>query len=132
MLQPRGTVAFHEDRSLTVAARMDAPHIQASQNPIASRDRQGAVAPTQLRLLEKSHSIPLSADHILDGRRHVLRLFQPSCAAMTRPSLPAHWIQVHPIQASAGVCLEVAHDALRRHLRFYHRVHMSTSHMSCQ
>src|SRR2546430_2424253 len=57
---------------------------------------------------------------------------QPSCAAMARPSLSLGFIQAHPIQMAAGVSFEIAHDAFRRNLCFYHGMHVIASHMGRQ
>ena len=80
--------------------------------------------------LERAHGTTLLADDVLHSRRDMLRFPQPSCAAMACPSLPVRLIQPHPIQVSAGVCFEVAHDPLGRNLCFHYRMHVIATHMS--
>ena len=56
--------------------------------PDQSRDREGAVGATRLQFVrfEHAHRLTLFGDDVLHGRRDVLWLPQPSCAAMAPPS----------------------------------------------
>src|ERR1035438_4673816 len=82
--------------------------------------------------LKGAHCITLPGEDVLHGGRDMLWFPQPSCAAMARPSLAVQFIQPQTIQTSAGVSFEVAHDSLRRNLRFHHRMHVIASHMGRQ
>src|SRR6266404_527267 len=82
--------------------------------------------------LEHRHGITLLFEHLLNGRRDMLRFPQKSCAAMACPSLSVRFVKPQPIQTAAGVCFEVVHDPLRWNLGLHHGMHVIASHMGCQ
>jgi hypothetical protein len=91
---------------------------------------------THLRLnllgLKHTHDITLLGDDVLDGRRDMLRLPKPSCAAMACPSFTARLLPTHPIKMACGVSLKIIHDSLRRRLRLHHCMHVIASYVGRQ
>ena len=57
----------------------------------------------------------------MHGSRDMLWFPPPLCAAMARPSFAVQFIQPQTIQTAAGISFEVAHDSLRRNLRFHRK-----------